>query len=305
MKQLFSIKIVALIFSLFLVSKVNGQNLKDIRINEIQVHNEDGYKDHFGDALPWIELFNTGYGTVNVGGGILKTKGGEYIIPKTKEMNIPPRSYLIFYSDGQTQKGPFYTNFRIDESDFVEFYDPDDRTKPIDRLVYNPADMKVDATYGWLEDQDGAETLVQLPVSTPGANNNTIETIHRSELFRQADSSGIVLSLTAVSVVLFSLFLLYLIFKYMGKFNIRMANRKEEKAKEATAQVSAEPKAKGKKESSVLTNEEIAAIAIALYKYSEDLHDIEDTVLTINRAAKAYSPWSSKIYGLRQSLIKR
>ncbi|MDR1402458.1 MAG: hypothetical protein LBJ60_01980 [Tannerellaceae bacterium] len=49
-----------------------------------------------------------------------------------------------------------------------------------------------------------------------------------------------------------------------------------------------------------LTNDELAAIAIALYKYAEDLHDIENTVLTINRAAKVYSPWSSKIYGLTQ-----
>jgi hypothetical protein len=60
-----------------------------------------------------------------------------------------------------------------------------------------------------------------------------------------------------------------------------------------------------KKSDDLLTNEEIAAIAIALYKYSEDLHDIEDTVLTINRAAKAYSPWSSKIYGLTQTPIKK
>ena len=28
-------------------------------------------------------------------------------------------------------------------------------------------------------------------------------------------------------------------------------------------------------------------------------HDIEDTILTIRRMKKAYSPWSSKLYGLR------
>lgn len=46
--------------------------------------------------------------------------------------------------------------------------------------------------------------------------------------------------------------------------------------------------------------EELAAIAMALYQYSEDLHDIENTIITINRQATFYSPWSSKIYGLRQ-----
>lgn len=44
-----------------------------------------------------------------------------------------------------------------------------------------------------------------------------------------------------------------------------------------------------------------AAIATALYLYSSDVHDLENTVLTINRTAKMYSPWSSKIYGLTQN----
>jgi len=49
-----------------------------------------------------------------------------------------------------------------------------------------------------------------------------------------------------------------------------------------------------------ISNEQIAAIAIALYKYSESLYQNEIMTLTINRVSKMYSPWSSKIYGLRQ-----
>ncbi|MDR0794719.1 MAG: hypothetical protein LBE79_01490 [Tannerella sp.] len=49
-----------------------------------------------------------------------------------------------------------------------------------------------------------------------------------------------------------------------------------------------------------ITNDELAAIAIALYKYSESLYHNELTMLTINRVSKMYSPWSSKIFGLRQ-----
>ncbi|HAH59495.1 MAG TPA: phage tail protein, partial [Bacteroidales bacterium] len=30
-----------------------------------------------------------------------------------------------------------------------------------------------------------------------------------------------------------------------------------------------------------------------------ELHDHEDAVLTIKKVARTYSPWSSKIYGLR------
>jgi len=43
-----------------------------------------------------------------------------------------------------------------------------------------------------------------------------------------------------------------------------------------------------------------AAIATAIYLYMEEAHDVENAVLTIKRIKKDYSPWSSKLYGLRQ-----
>ncbi len=43
----------------------------------------------------------------------------------------------------------------------------------------------------------------------------------------------------------------------------------------------------------------VAAIAMALYELSEDAHDIENNVLTIQKVSRSYSPWSSKIYGMR------
>jgi len=38
-----------------------------------------------------------------------------------------------------------------------------------------------------------------------------------------------------------------------------------------------------------------AAIAAAIHMYGEDLHDVENVVLTFNRVSRVYSPWSSKI----------
>ena len=43
-----------------------------------------------------------------------------------------------------------------------------------------------------------------------------------------------------------------------------------------------------------------AVIALALNQYLEDVHDYENTILTIQKIVRPYSPWSSKIYGLRQ-----
>jgi sodium pump decarboxylase gamma subunit len=43
-----------------------------------------------------------------------------------------------------------------------------------------------------------------------------------------------------------------------------------------------------------------AAIAMAVHLHYAEVHDFETTVLTIKRVQKNYSPWSSKLYGLRQ-----
>jgi len=49
-----------------------------------------------------------------------------------------------------------------------------------------------------------------------------------------------------------------------------------------------------------ITGEINAVLALTLYLYSTELHDAENTVLTINKVSRTYSPWSSKIYGLRK-----
>ena len=45
----------------------------------------------------------------------------------------------------------------------------------------------------------------------------------------------------------------------------------------------------------------VAAIGLAIHQYLEEMHDYERTVMTIQKVVKPYSPWSSKIYGLRQN----
>ena len=43
-----------------------------------------------------------------------------------------------------------------------------------------------------------------------------------------------------------------------------------------------------------------AAISMAMHEIQNEVHDNEDTVLTITRVKRSYSPWSSKIYTLRE-----
>jgi glutaconyl-CoA/methylmalonyl-CoA decarboxylase subunit delta len=56
-----------------------------------------------------------------------------------------------------------------------------------------------------------------------------------------------------------------------------------------------------KKDEVRITGEVNAAIAMAMYLYMSEMHDQESGIITIKKVSRRYSPWSSKIYGLRQN----
>jgi glutaconyl-CoA/methylmalonyl-CoA decarboxylase subunit delta len=56
----------------------------------------------------------------------------------------------------------------------------------------------------------------------------------------------------------------------------------------------------GKRDDVKITGEVNAAIGMAMYLFLSEMHDQESGVITIKKVSRRYSPWSSKIYGLRQ-----
>lgn len=46
--------------------------------------------------------------------------------------------------------------------------------------------------------------------------------------------------------------------------------------------------------------ETAAAIAVALRLYSYKLMEFEETIITIQKVIRPYSPWNSKIYNMKQ-----
>ncbi|NOU19911.1 MAG: OadG family protein [Bacteroidales bacterium] len=106
-----------------------------------------------------------------------------------------------------------------------------------------------------------------------------------------SQGSGTGMILASLIIVLLLLFVMYIILKIINIYTVG----KQKKNKEATAAL--EGKTAVHEE---ISGEVFAAISTALYLYETEQHDHESTILTINRAAKSYSPWSSKIYGLRQ-----
>ena len=107
----------------------------------------------------------------------------------------------------------------------------------------------------------------------------------RADLVEANDPHGFIVTLICVCVVFCALVVLFLLFNLLGKYMVYLAHRKE---------------AKTKGTSTASNSEVIAAIAAAIHLYKDGLHDTESDVITINRVARAYSPWSSKIHGLTQ-----
>jgi glutaconyl-CoA/methylmalonyl-CoA decarboxylase subunit delta len=123
------------------------------------------------------------------------------------------------------------------------------------------------------------------------ANDSSKAVIERnSQLFLKLDPFGIGMTVIGYVVVFIALLLLYIIFFNLTKvlqINVKKLLRREGKVIEM-------------KEDLSISGEVNAAIAMALHLYHSEMHDKEDTVLTINQTSRTYSPWSSKIYGLRQ-----
>ena len=145
---------------------------------------------------------------------------------------------------------------------------------------------------------DGTGKWTTLTKVTPSTNNVTLDTNEKIENFQENDSWGVGMTITAMAVVFIGLIVLYLVFKQIGNAAIRASQRNAKKAAEATGQTIS---ANAGQES----GEIFAAISMALYEISDDNHDIENTVLTIRKVKRSYSPWSSKLYGLRQTPVVR
>ena len=106
----------------------------------------------------------------------------------------------------------------------------------------------------------------------------------------------LLMTLIGFGVVFCVLVLLIFVMKGMGGVFTRQ-KKAEKAAKAAAAGVAV---ADDDRHEAISDQEIAAAIITALKLYKSNLHDQESEMLTINRIARAYSPWNSKIHGLTQ-----
>ena len=278
-------------------------------LNEVLITNEGNYQDDYGLHSAWIEIFNRSYGSADLAGCYLKcsSQPGDtvsYFIPKGDVLTlVKPRQHSLFWADGEARRGTFHTNFTLnpETQNWIGLYDSGRNL--LDQITISAGVLQANQSYARISDaaekwevKDGsAEKYV-----TPSTNNKTIDSNAKMEKFEEHDSDGIGMSISAMSVVFCGLILLFIAFKIVGRVSVSLSKRNAMKAKGITDKQEAKEKKLGE-----APGEIFAAIAMAMYEMQSDVHDVEDTVLTITRVKRSYSPWSSKIYTLRETPQKK
>lgn len=284
-----------------------------VLINEVMMENVTNATDEYGEHSAWIELFVKYYGQIDVAGYILEAQqeGGsaaQYTIPKGDQVTIvPARQHIVLWADGQPHKGVLHTDFTLDrtKATTIRLYNSN---KDLIDEVKIPAILQPDQSYGRIDQtktERGAENWeVKYPdrnenaYVTPNTSNKVNDVNVKMVTFREKDPAGVGMAITAMTVVFSCLILLFFAFSLQAKISLNMAKKNELKA-QGGAKASDAPAADNK--AGETPGEVFAAIGMALHDMQNDVHDIEDMVLTIHTDPKVEeSAWSNKAFAMRQ-----
>lgn len=294
-----------------------GQSYRDFRINEMLIKNTDNYVDEYGRHVPWVEIYNSAYNTVNLYDcfltddttGFSAVKKGAsipshwYRIPKgDPKTAVQQCSYLVFFMDGDPLYGTFHVTFdlRKSKTDYVALISANGK-EIIDIMQYPKALCDTELAYGCKTDgiRDSIGYLRQF---TPGSTNVVIVQTTKAEKLIHDDPYGFGLSIISMTVVFIALILIYLMLKLFARTTARRARKSAAKKNGVINPSAPATLANGENTNIDSPNsEEAAAIAMALQLHFNSLHDEESEVLTIEMPSAHYSPWSQKGLMMRRN----
>lgn len=293
-----SITLLVAVLAAAMTMATMAQDRKSLRINEVMVVNDSSIVDDFGEHHAWIELFNANFAPLEISSMYLtndKNNPTKYPIPLGDvNTRIPKRQHVIFWADNKPNNGTFHISFTLTpgQDNWIGLYDSDRKTL-VDSVTV-PANLA--AGHSYARSIDGAgEWMVRdgsdKDYITPSSANVIKDKNPKVDEFAEKDSAGVLMTVMAMGIVFIALFVLSLCFVGIGAISKYFARSNKAKAKGVEV-VEIDRK-------DLDSGETIAAIVMALHEHL-DVHDTESTVLTINKVKRAYSPWSSKIYGLRE-----
>lgn len=103
-------------------------------------------------------------------------------------------------------------------------------------------------------------------------------------------SDELILTVLGYGIVFMALLTLFLFFSNLTKILVAARKRKLKAAGKQTTD-----------DDMSIPGETAAAISMALSLHFQEAHDIENTIITIKKVQSTYSPWNSKLHGLRQN----
>ena len=282
---------------------LSAQSVTAARINEVMIDNVDNYIDSYGKRSPWIEIYNSSAGSINLAGCFLTDDPQDlkkYMIPKGDVLTaIKPRQSVVFFADEMPLRGTFHLNFTLapDTTHYLALISNDGST--IIDEVEVPAAIPANHSYARID--DGARTAVAAEAwhitqhTTPGSNNVVKDKNEKIDRLQEADPNGFVMTVTAMLVVFLGLLILFLAYKLVGIVAMRIEARQESlhnrPHQEPTVATST-------------TEDPLVAVAISLALTSElEMGGGEAPGrLTIRPRTLPYQPWSDKTQMMRPTV---
>ncbi len=150
----------------------------DLVINEIMARNETTVADETGAYEDWIELYNRGSESIDLGNYFLTDNHnipGKWQLPKT---DLPADSYLLIWADNDPEDGTEnHANFRLAGSEEVGLFQKNnDAFTATDLLRYE--DLADDESLARVPNGTGDFAL---NFSTPDWNNNNLSDLENPE----------------------------------------------------------------------------------------------------------------------------
>mgnify|MGYP002516016745 FL=1 len=307
-------KINRILASLLLCASVaNGyaQGLANLKLTEVVVDNADGLVDEYDNRSAWIEIGNTSWSTINVGGCYITNdrsvlnpdmSAPQRIarmsqIPRGDERtSLAPKSQIVIFADGRTNMGTLHAGFRLQpgKDNFIALYEANG-TVLIDSVTV-PASLPENCSWALFE--NGWRKCEPSLVTPDSPNDNTAKKVDKIAEFKEHDPHGFVMTILGMGIVFSGLIVLSILFVLFGNL-MRKFNGKKAVAQTVTPQkpvsnasVDVAVAAMALHEAMADADDAVkAVIAMALYEYEHDMHDEESGVITI---LPTQSPWPQR-----------
>jgi len=149
--------------------------ITDLYINEFLAENDSNIVDPYGDHDDWIEIYNGGSDSIDIGGLYITddlTDPTQWQIPTIApdSTTIPPGGHLILWADKESEQGVLHVEIKLSkDGEQIGLYNQDGTT-PIDTLSFGV--QMSDTSYGRLP--DGSNNWEFFSIPTPGSTNRII-----------------------------------------------------------------------------------------------------------------------------------